>query len=804
VRSTEFEDIIILETPYYKKLQKIYRGALYYKRYITIAKRIIHSNGFLKMLEQRDGKELVYLGRKIFSLQEDLVMTYLNYLNDESHVVKWETFFERYSKHLLEIGEKFANGEPNKVLIFEIVVRKLLRDILTKHTMDISLSKKMSISMRFGTVVNQLFSYIRNSLAKSMPITDALIVNSYERIPMLPKCRLPEATKLLGDLFTKTGLPEPIFSAISKMITASYNIDAKDQIISAIKANPTLNKDGISEVFSSYLFYPDDTALVEILELLKTKAREMINVIKEKREIVEQRMVDIKQRTRSSIKDISGELINLAENFSSEDSVKNTVKKMQRNLITSGYDLKILKGEYQKYFEMQHEFNSIMSFKPHDLSKFLIRTELDPFIVLIYNRDTTIDDEQCQAIIRDVISEIKNDKEAMTSMNNYRTTGFLKDKYNTTDIMIKYRTIIDEILVPLVQSFLLEELIEYYPRLSGITETEGIRFLAEEALAGRVSLIEKDINVPRRRETGLNVDISYYRDLVSVLVYDIRGSTFMGTKLMNAKKESEIRNFFQESMLSIVEKYGGIPIKDTGDGGVIFFTANHYEIKNQKTIIPEHGSTLPVVRGCIEMIQEAQNFVQENIGRYKDWFREAEERKIDFEGATYATLPPSYRAIFQIGIGISSGKYPHEVYFDKNAFGEFDLTGMLVREANFYSKVKAEEKSVVVCDDATLYNLLLNVEKFSFLSAEGLRTNPLMLDTEQGLEYWLNQKRKSHGFILDLYKIFVARLHEQATYPEGLKLTLGSNIIVREAGDLKDGKGGRGKFLFEIFSGEKV
>ncbi|KPJ72642.1 hypothetical protein AMJ52_05710 [candidate division TA06 bacterium DG_78] len=804
MQSTEYEDIIVLETPYYKKLQKIYRETLYFKRYITIARRIIQGNGFLKMLEQRDGKELVYLGRKIFSLQEDFVMSYLNYLADESHVAKWETFFERYSKHLFEMSEKFVNGETNKVLIFEIVVRKLLRDILTKHTMDISLAKKMSISVRFGNVVNQLFSYIRNSLAKSMPITDTLIVNSYGRIPMLPKCRLPEAIKLLNDLMLTSGLPAPAFAAISKTLTASYCIDATEKIISAIKANQTLSKDNISEVFSSYLFYPDDTTLAEILELLKTKARDMINKIKEKRATVEQRMVDIKQKTRSVTKSISEELVNLAENFSSEDSVKNMIKKMQRNLITNGYDLKILKGEYQKYFETQHELNSILSFKPNDLSKFLIRTELDPFIILIYNKDATIEDEQCQTLMKEVISEIKNDKEAMTSMNNYRTTGFLKDKYNTAEITKKYRTIIDEIIVPLVKSLLLEELIEYYPKLSGITETEGIRYLAEEALAGRVSLIEKDINVRRRTETASKVDVSYYRDLVSVLIYDIRGSTFMGTKLMNAKKESEIRNLFQESMLSIVEKYGGTPIKDTGDGGVIFFTANHYEIKNRKTIIPEHGSTLPVVRSCIEMIRDAQTFVQENIGRYKDWFREAEERKIHFEGATYATLPPSYRAIFQIGVGIASGKYPNEVYFDKNAYGEFDITGMLVREANFYSKVKAEDKSVVVCDDATLYNLLLNVEKFSFLSAEGLRTNPLMLDTEQGLEYWLNQKRKSHGFILDLYKIFVAQLHEQATYPDGLKLTLGSDIVVKETGDLKDGKGGRGKFLFEIFSGEKV
>jgi hypothetical protein len=328
---------------------------------------------------------------------------------------------------------------------------------------------------------------------------------------------------------------------------------------------------------------------------------------------------------------------------------------------------------------------------------------------------------------------------------------------------------------------------------------EGIRFLGEEAISGRVSLIEKDVNIITNEESASDENVLRYKDLVSVLVYDIRGSTFMGAKLKNAEQESAIRNLFQESMLYVAEKYGGIPIKDTGDGGVIFFARNHYDIKDEKTLRAEPGSTLPAVRCAIEMVQEAKLFVQRNIHRYGDWFREFEEREIDFEGAAYAKLPPSYQAIFQVGIGIASGYYPREVFLEKNAFGEHDLTGMLVREANLYSTVKAKGKSTVICDDATVYNVLLNVDRFSFLSEAGLRIDPVQLNIQQGLEYWIKQRTSRKGFILDLYKISVARFGREMADTEHLKIILDDNdIVINESGDVKIDKVERSKMLFEI------
>ncbi len=798
---SDFEEILILDTPYYKNLKDTYRDTLNFNRYVDILRRISKSNGFIQALENRGGKELVYLGRKIFTLQEEFVTNYIQFLSDESTVNKWETFFERYNKNIFEIYEKFVTDDNNKILIFEIVNRKLLRDFFTKHTMNISYEKKTIISERFGIVVNQLFNYLRNSLAKNIVIIDSPLVDSYQKIPLLPHCSHSEMMKLLRNRFLQAGLPEPLYSCILKSVITSYYTDTKDEIIRLLGRKTYLSKEDIVSVFKSHFFFPDDDTLSEILELVRKKAQHAVTIIAKKKDIASKNMMDIKQKSVETANAIKDKLITLVRNNSSEESIDTLIKRLRRHLIADTYDLRHLQNEYQEYSKKVKELNSILNFKARDLLKFIFKDEWDSYIILFLNKEKTFADEELQLIVKEAMNEIKNDKTAMELMNKYRVSGFLKEKYNAEAISEKFHVITEEIILPLVQSFLLEELIDYYPKLSGSVPSEGIRYLAEEALSGKVSVIEKDIKVVHEGKSLSGLHIQNYKNLLCALIYDVRGSTFMGTKLRDAKRESEIRNFFQESMLSIVEKYGGIPIKDTGDGGVALFAANYRDIKNGKTLELAPGCVLPAVRCGLEMIQGAKNFVQENITKYQDWFREAEKRRIDFEGATYATLSPQYQSIFQIGVGIASGTSPKEIYLDRNAYGELDLTGMLVREANFYSKVKGKEKSTVICDDATVYNLILNVNKFTFLSETGLRTDPLLLDVEQGLEYWINQKISKRGFILDLYKIFVTQLGQEITRPGSLKILLGLfDIAIDETGEIKDEKGGRGKFLFEVSS----
>lgn len=797
---SEFEDILITETPYYQDLTHTYRDPVSFSRNLGILKRITRGDSFLESLEKNSGRELVFLGRMIFSLQEEFVTIYLNFLKDETQVNKWEEFFERYSKNLFNIYDKFIKSNPDRILIFEIVNRKLLRDLLTKHTTDKPFEEKPVIAERFGVVVNQLFNYIRNSLSRQVRIADKLILESYEKIPLLPRCSRNETMKMLNRYFIQKGLSESIYNVIYKLVVSNYYLEEKEKILKDIGRREFLTRDGIIEILNSHFFLPDESTLDEVLQGIKRKFQDALAQAHSRRELVERKADEINKKIRDMVVGANQELIAITTDFSTEEILDNIIKKLRRNLLTLGYDLKNLRREQQDTAKLEAELDSVVKIKTTDLSKFIMKNDWDPVLIVLLNPVRSPDEESLQLLLKDAFNELKNDKAAMASVNDLRTPGFLKEKYNTQEILRRFKVINDEIILPLVKALLLEELIEYYPKLSGSTSSENLRYVAEETLQGNVSVVEKDIRIPVPSDPPKALNILRFKNLTTVLVYDIRGSTFMGTKLQDAKRENEIRNLFQESMLTVIEKYGGIPVKDTGDGGIALFAENRYEIKKHQTHEIKGGSVLDAVRAGLGMAQEANNFVEENISKYRDWFYKAEERNINFEGANYATLPPSYQAIFQIGVGIASGEYPREIFLDHNPFGDLDLTGMLIREANFYSRVKAKGKSTIICDDATVYNLLLNTQKFSFLSESGLNIDPVLLDVEQGLEYWINQKVSRHGFIFDLYKIFVTELGQEIYHPGSMKILVGMKdaVTIDETGEIKDGKGGRGKFLFEI------
>lgn len=795
------QDSVIRETPYYEKLQITYRDRVNFTRYFSILKRIARRDPFIEKLEKNQGKELVYLGRRIFTLQEEFVTNYLAFLNDESNVDQWERFFERYSRHVFDIYQEFVGDVSANIAIFEIANRKLLRDILTTKVIGVPLEKKIVISERFGAVINQLFNYIRNSMTGRTVVVDNIIVDSYENIPFVPNASHVETLRIMAPSFMRRGLPEPVFTAIMKGLLRLHYTDEMKMILEAINGLTSLSRKSLDRVFRSRFFFPENESLDLIIDGIQVRGRKLLSDLAEKQRGITESMQTIRRKISETTNIMSDSLINLAEDFSTEEAIENMVKRLHRTVIGNAYDLKILKWEYQECLEKENSVKEAMGYGPSDIAAFITRNEWDPYIMLVLHRSGKVDEEQLQYVVRDAVNDIRNDAAAQQLMNQYRMPALLSQKYDCRQMMLKYERIINEIIAPLVKCVMLEELVDYYPRLSEIVSTEGIRFLGEEALAARVSIIEKDVDITPVEMPAPDAGAARYRNMVSVLFYDIRGSTFMGAKLKNAEKESAIRSLFQESMLYVAEKYGGIPIKDTGDGGVIFFARNHYDIKAEKTLHPEPGNMLPAVRCAIEMVQEAKHFVQRNIHRYQDWFREAAEREIDFEGATYATLPPSYQSIFQVGIGIASGHYPREVFLEKNAFGENDLTGMLVREANLYSTVKVKGRSTIICDDATIYNILLNIDRFSFLSDAGLRIDPVQLNIQQGLEYWIRQRTARKGFILDLHKIFAAQFGREMADSQKLKIVLDDNqIVIEESSDIRLEKAERTKLLFELYT----
>jgi hypothetical protein len=132
-----------------------------------------------------------------------------------------------------------------------------------------------------------------------------------------------------------------------------------------------------------------------------------------------------------------------------------------------------------------------------------------------------------------------------------------------------------------------------------------------------------------------------------------------------------------------------------------------------------------------ELLKLAEKFIQENFTNYRDWFKEAKEREIFHDGMAYAVLPPEFKALFRIGVGVASGEVGRDVSLALNAFGDVDLAGMLVNNACLYSTCRDPMHSRILIDHATCFNVLLTADRF-----ESEYHHALFAARAGGLEEW--------------------------------------------------------------------
>jgi hypothetical protein len=143
-----------------------------------------------------------------------------------------------------------------------------------------------------------------------------------------------------------------------------------------------------------------------------------------------------------------------------------------------------------------------------------------------------------------------------------------------------------------------------------------------------------------------------------------------------------------------------------------------------------------------------------------------------------------------------------------NSFGDPDITGVLIRDANFYSKARDPRRSVVLCDGATLINFLLNVERFeptdrkegTTALASPERSDKFLRDE---VMKWARLKEERKGFRFSQFGIAIERIGYQLLSGEKLvgKLDLAireENLTINKFAELLDEKGGEIKVIYEI------
>jgi hypothetical protein len=147
------------------------------------------------------------------------------------------------------------------------------------------------------------------------------------------------------------------------------------------------------------------------------------------------------------------------------------------------------------------------------------------------------------------------------------------------------------------------------------------------------------------------------------------------------------------------------------------------------------------------MVLRAEEFVRANFVHYREWFADVAERTLELDGITYALLPPEFKSLFRIGVGIASGVPDRDLIFATNSYGDPDLVGPILSDAHLYSRERQPGRSVVICDLPTLINLILNVESYEYPTKEN--------EFEKYSKALKELRRTTHGYLLSDLKLSV-------------------------------------------------
>ena len=759
---------------------------------------------------------------------------------------------ERYKKQFSLIYQSILKQSPNLALIFEIAYINKAGNYINTYLQNETNRLEKEIS--FMKEILRLISTAREELSKHHLFSIPFLKTIIDPFPYVnvTEHRLKDFTSL----FLAKGFPLSLFLDIHNIFIKEISKMHMQHLIDDIKHKTLLTKSDLQKCWSEEFFIPKGNDL-KLLHKIITKQAEKseMELVKNDRELT---LLDnrVSEQTKRIINEKANAISSIITKknqkspFQSSYEISEILSEIEKTCLDYIWHLKDFSEKTYTLSEKIEQNRKLQSLTSEELQKMLeseIYIKKGPLCKLVTSFI------KIQPLINTVIPVVSRSiylttihlfekTEAPSHDNNndkikqillkFREKGKKKFSPNIEKIIQAYKKVGNEILLPLLTLGILQRNIEEWPdkKIENYSQAKlfnETNYLALYAIPkGKFYHFSQKAKVKpedsfsntKLREKLLNICNKNFRKVISVLVYDIRGSSFMTLKLHNAEREQMIIKNFHSTMANIAKEYGAFLLKDIGDGGIIWFGKNSKELYNfiyresttkkfkklRYSLLSEEGlflqsaeySAEKAVLCAIEMVKAAEKFIKDNYVKYRDWFSDIKEKELIIEGTTYALLPPMFRSLFRLGIGIASGIPSRDIAIGPNAFGDPDLRGMLVNEAKFLSEGRNPEESVILIDHDTVLNLLLSTSKFTIGNVELNVTSKE--DIMAKVAEIITQKLQGGNFYF-IGKNFVAKPFEILSLD---KLTLSkyspSQLRIDEDGMLYNKSGEKVKVLYLV------
>lgn len=759
--------------------------------------------------------------------------------------------FSSYRNMLTHTYKNILTQAPDAAVLFEIgyinkasaYIKKYLRN-------EPSLIKEIL----FMKKVIWFLSAIRKELSKNFSIPTSFCEHFIDQFPYSFITKHPLSD--FEPLFLSRGFPLPLFQEIHNIVLRDISQRQNLDMVNEIKKQTLLSQEDLVKCkLSRFIFPQDDNLRLLLKSITKQAEKSEMELIKNDREfsLIDHRF---SEQTKRIIREKVRKIADVIENknkkplLESSYKISEVLSEIEKACLDYIYHLKdffnkscILSDKIEKNHALQalkiEKLKSIFESEVYHGQNSLGKLgeeflNIEPFLEI---NQSSIEKAVVQKTLELFNRTEKGKKENRDKMNEillrFGEKGMEKYHPDVKSIIKGYKKTGIEVLLPLLTCGLLQRNVKEWPRenrVEAISQSRlynEINYFAIYAIpkgkfyhfSQKAKIRPKESSFDEKTRNKLvDICMKHFKKVVTVLIYDIRGSSFMTLKLHNAEREQMIIKNFHSTMTNIAKEYGAFLLKDIGDGGIIWFGNNSKELYNsiyresttkkftklRYSLLGEEGLVLQssldssgkAILCAISMVKAAEKFIKDNYVKYRDWFSDIKERELIVEGTTYALLPPMFRSLFRLGVGIASGIPSRDVAIGANAFGDPDLRGMLINEAKYLSEGRDPEKSVILTDHNTILNMLLTASKFTIGDTDFNVANKedMMSKVAEILRYKLQGgviNFSGKNFIAEPYEILSLDTFKREKYSPGL-------LKLNEDGILYNDQGERVKILYLI------
>jgi class 3 adenylate cyclase len=636
-----------------------------------------------------------------------------------------------------------------------------------------------------------------------LPVPEALLEKCPHAVVRLVENKGKQ--RYLQDLtkeFKKVSFSSEIFLAVHKCIMLSRVESLLPGLLSDIdRLGFTSIKDALKKVPQVYLDYLSENSLMKLSKKMSSVLHGITAKLEQELKNIELYSLRLKEQLQDLYLEADRGLRNIIDNEVEKNTdvkivtqkTSNLFSRLDRLFLGNIYHLKDYERRRQEILLiLKQEEDFKYSIEKREFNKRKKIGEIyDEFMFYHKFGALTRDEEKLftKALTYEFEQLHRKKSPSLALLNRFEKRGLLSVELDFEGIIMAYHDLVRDHIVPQYIAQCLLDLVSCFPP----ADDQPSRVIRDCAHLKVLSLEGKNIlSVPAETQAypeDLTKYIAAFQKCITIMVYDIRGSSYMGIKLHNAAKEQRIKYKFAKEMADIVKRHGGFLLKDTGDGGLVWFAENSGTLYNhlytesttgrgiklrssifsgaEFDLIPAADAAKRAILCARDMVQRAEEFIRANFMHYREWFAEVAERTLELDGITYALLPPEFKSLFRIGIGIASGIPNRDVVFSANSFGDPDLVGPIISDANLYSMERQPGRSVIICDFPSLTNVLLNIEGYDYPIDED--------DFEKYIKMVEDFRRNNHGYKFSDHKI--------AIMPRGIHYMEELNKMKAVAGD---------------------